>query len=158
MWLITILKVTKKQGFTRRYIFGKNTGQTQTIHRLWQTNCLTVFDHFVGLALKGLKQIFHWQSPYATHCIIFRVMKTLLGKREKDDLSSCKLGKMSPIFLNYSLTLILTQWEQLINSLPLVRLPSSLINFFICSNYLLNRGYPIIYFIYLIAQKSTINK
>ena len=28
---------------------------TQTIHRLSPTNCLSVFDHFVGLALKGLK-------------------------------------------------------------------------------------------------------
>ena len=27
----------------------------QTIHRLLLTNCLSVFDHFVGLALKGLK-------------------------------------------------------------------------------------------------------
>ena len=26
----------------------------QTIHRLLPTNCLSVFDHFVGLALKGL--------------------------------------------------------------------------------------------------------
>ena len=29
---------------------------TQTIRWLWQTNCFTVFDHFVGLALKGLFQ------------------------------------------------------------------------------------------------------
>ena len=28
--------------------------QTQTIRRQQQTNCLSVFDHFVGLALKGL--------------------------------------------------------------------------------------------------------
>ena len=27
---------------------------TQTIHRLLPTNCLNVFDHFLGLALKGL--------------------------------------------------------------------------------------------------------
>ena len=27
---------------------------TQTIRRLLSTNCLSVFDHFVGLALKGL--------------------------------------------------------------------------------------------------------
>ena len=27
---------------------------TQTIRRLLPTNCLSVFDHFVGLALKGL--------------------------------------------------------------------------------------------------------
>ena len=28
---------------------------TQTIHQQQSTNCLSVFDHFVGLALKGLK-------------------------------------------------------------------------------------------------------
>ena len=28
---------------------------TQTVRRLLPTNCLNVFDHFVGLALKGLK-------------------------------------------------------------------------------------------------------
>ena len=28
---------------------------TQAIRRLLPTNCLIVFDHFVGLALKGLK-------------------------------------------------------------------------------------------------------
>ena len=27
---------------------------TQTIHRQQPTNCLSVFDHFVGVALKGL--------------------------------------------------------------------------------------------------------
>ena len=30
---------------------------TQTIHQLLPTNCLSVFDHFVGLALKGLNLI-----------------------------------------------------------------------------------------------------
>ena len=33
---------------------------TQTIHRLLPTNCLSVFDHFVGLALKG--SILPWQD------------------------------------------------------------------------------------------------
>ena len=28
---------------------------TQTIRRLLPTNCLSMFDHFVGLVLKGLK-------------------------------------------------------------------------------------------------------
>ena len=28
---------------------------TKTIRRLLPTNCLSVFDHFVGLALKGLR-------------------------------------------------------------------------------------------------------
>ena len=31
---------------------------TQTNCRLLQTNCLSVFDHFVGLALKGLNVYF----------------------------------------------------------------------------------------------------
>ena len=30
---------------------------TQTIHRLFPTSCLSVFDHFLGLALKGLTQL-----------------------------------------------------------------------------------------------------
>ena len=30
---------------------------TQTIRRLLLTNCLSVFDHFIGLALKGLRDI-----------------------------------------------------------------------------------------------------
>ena len=30
---------------------------TQTIRRLLPTNCLSVFDHFVGFALTGLKAV-----------------------------------------------------------------------------------------------------
>ena len=30
---------------------------TQTIRRLLPTNCSSVFDHFVGVALKGLKKV-----------------------------------------------------------------------------------------------------
>ena len=30
---------------------------TQTIRRLLPTNCLSVFDHFVGLGLKGLRKL-----------------------------------------------------------------------------------------------------
>ena len=33
----------------------KMVKHTQTIHRLLPTNCLSVFDHFVGLALEGLR-------------------------------------------------------------------------------------------------------
>ena len=33
----------------------KMVKHTQTIRRLLPTNCLSVFDHFVGLALKELK-------------------------------------------------------------------------------------------------------
>ena len=34
--------------------FTKLVKHTQTIRRLWPTNCLSVFDHFAGLVLKGL--------------------------------------------------------------------------------------------------------
>ena len=43
---------------------------TQIIRRQKPTNCLSVFDHFVGLALKGLKNMlinpfsmFHFYNP-----------------------------------------------------------------------------------------------
>ena len=29
--------------------------QTQTVHRLLPTNCLSAFDHFMGLGFKGIK-------------------------------------------------------------------------------------------------------
>ena len=32
----------------------KMVKHAQTFHRLFPANCLSVFDHFVGLALKGL--------------------------------------------------------------------------------------------------------
>ena len=36
--------------------------RTQTIHWQQPTNCLSVSDHFVGFALKGLKKNFFWYS------------------------------------------------------------------------------------------------
>ena len=33
----------------------KMVKHTQTICRLLRTNCLSVFDHFVGMTVKGLK-------------------------------------------------------------------------------------------------------
>ena len=35
----------------------KMVKHTQTTRRFLQANCLSVFDHFVGLALKGLKNV-----------------------------------------------------------------------------------------------------
>ena len=37
---------------------------TQTIRQLLSTNCLSVFDHFVGLALKGLNDILQKQTAF----------------------------------------------------------------------------------------------
>ena len=36
----------------------KMVRHTQTIRRQQPTNCLSMFDHFVGFAVKGLKQYF----------------------------------------------------------------------------------------------------
>ena len=41
---------------------------TQTIRRLEPTNCLSVFDHYDGLTLKGLS-FFFTQSFYKAFCI-----------------------------------------------------------------------------------------
>ena len=41
----------------------KMVQHAQTIHRLLPTNCLSVFDHFAGLALKGLRLV-----PSRDHC------------------------------------------------------------------------------------------
>ena len=50
---------------------------TQTIRRLFAMNSLSVFDHFVGLALKGLK--LSMQGMYYTGCfhIPFEVFQHL---------------------------------------------------------------------------------
>ena len=48
------VKVTAFSLFKRQP--HKMVKQIQTIRRLLQTKCLSVFDHFVALALKGLKE------------------------------------------------------------------------------------------------------
>ena len=53
----------KKSSFVAEAIIKrqpqKMVKHTQTIRRLFQTNCLTVFDHFVRLSLKGLNYSFN---------------------------------------------------------------------------------------------------
>ena len=39
---------------------------TQTIRLLFPTNCLSVFDHFVGLALRGLRKTCQTYMPINT--------------------------------------------------------------------------------------------
>ena len=41
---------------------------TQTIRQQHRTNCLSVFDHFVGLALKGLKKVEYEDITAACFC------------------------------------------------------------------------------------------
>ena len=59
--LLSKLFLLAKLGCKKYYLSAfkrqphKIVKQTQPIRRLLPTNCLSVFDHFVGLALKGLK-------------------------------------------------------------------------------------------------------
>ena len=69
---------------------------TQTICRQQPTNCLTVFDHFVGLAFKGLKlsisvpfyfhQIFHIVER-KLDIFIFESCEMIVLKEEEYKLS-----------------------------------------------------------------------
>ena len=54
----------------------KMVKHTQTIHRQQPMNCLRVFDHFVGLALKGLRySILEFQNLTFHDAIQCRSMK-----------------------------------------------------------------------------------
>ena len=59
---------------------------TQTIRRQQPTNCLSVFDHFVGLALKG------WFRINYTITIIQTLTKRILTTRSSRSEVFCKKG------------------------------------------------------------------
>ena len=44
---------------------------TQTIRRQQPANCLSVYDHFVGLKLKELKNVEAYLRPYETSMMKF---------------------------------------------------------------------------------------
>ena len=50
---------------------------TQTIRRLLSTNCLSVFDQFVGLVLKGLRLVLKWDT---LSCNLLYYNKILMSK------------------------------------------------------------------------------
>ena len=64
---------------------------TQIIRRLFPTNCLSVFDHFVGLTLKGLKKTNKIKSPSSS--LIQPTDLNSVTRREKD-----RLNKISKSF------------------------------------------------------------
>ena len=53
--LPTFISILKRQ-------LHKMVKHTQTIRRFLPTNCLSVFDHYVGLALKGLNSLINMTS------------------------------------------------------------------------------------------------
>ena len=53
----------------------KTIKHTQTVCRQKPTNCLSLFDHFVGLALKGLMMSFCNTVPYTAILLEVLIMK-----------------------------------------------------------------------------------
>ena len=51
---------------------------TQTIRRLLPTNCLSVFDHYVELAVKGLNMVF---TIFMVFCLLKPALATLVFKQ-----------------------------------------------------------------------------
>ena len=73
--------------------------RTQTIRRLLPKNCLSMFDHFVGLALKGLKKVLNQYFVSRTAEIIccYDILEnTILGIVKKSPLTS-----LHPLRANY---------------------------------------------------------
>ena len=68
---------------------------TLTIRQLLPTNCLRVFDHFVGLALKGLiiKYYDHSLDNTIVHEISLEKKKTFIQTYTKDFLFNCFISK-----------------------------------------------------------------
>ena len=92
----------------------------QTIRRLLPTNCLSVFDHFVGMALKEFKSILTSQKS-DTLTTAFSITMILLPRRPKQvsletqkgisknktnlGMKSSRLAKTTHIYLNVKLFL-----------------------------------------------------
>ena len=65
-FLVLFMLLTRKNFLPLKRQPHKMVKHTQTIRWLLPTNCLSVFDHFVELALKGLKGAIHF-SPCQTY-------------------------------------------------------------------------------------------
>ena len=59
------------------------------------TNCLSVFDHFVGLVLKGLMEVAseHFINSFVTNVAIFYPLKTPDNPRFSGIVRGYKMGK-----------------------------------------------------------------
>ena len=64
---------------------------TQTIRRFLLTNCLNVFDHFVGLALKELRTLLH-DNP-----LLFSYSAARISERCENILQDCSFHIDSPV-------------------------------------------------------------
>ena len=65
-FLVLFMLLTRKNFLPFKRRPHKIVKHTQTIRWLLPTNCLSIFYHFVGLALKGLRDVSHF-SPCQTY-------------------------------------------------------------------------------------------
>ena len=83
---------------------------TQTIRRKISTNCLSVFDHFVGLVLKGLRcsDKAWWVNIAVTDFITSEMRITFSENRKSEKIAASLEGwRSNPDFLNKILILVL---------------------------------------------------
>ena len=84
----------------------KMVKHTQTIRRQQPTNYLSVFDHFVGLVLKGLKSILQDHPGYEPMILLtynsFNVSFANYSRNQV--LSKLRLGYESLVFQNFDRT------------------------------------------------------
>ena len=88
---------------------------TQTIRRQKPTNCLSVFDRFVGLAFKGLKQnIFHERLTLLEFTLALVVLfRSFPSKQDVDVLRAMGNVTCDPMEYPY-----LTRWKRYMESFP----------------------------------------
>ena len=86
----------------------KMVKHTQTIRRKKPTNCLSVFDHFVGLVLKGLRcSDKAWWVNIAVTDFITSEMRITFSENRKSEKIALKGWRSNPDFLSKILILFL---------------------------------------------------
>ena len=67
--------------------------QTQTISRQQPTNCFSVFDHFVGLAFKGLISVLYGITPFSDEAPLQKYQNCLTSNSFKFVTSCVSSGE-----------------------------------------------------------------
>ena len=76
---------------------------TQTIHRQKAPNCLTVFDHFVGLALKGLTRSFPCLVQQFQSKIVKAFRESILKSIQSKIMKDCVKDRFDTILVSTAL-------------------------------------------------------
>ena len=78
---------------------------TQTIHWQQPTNCLIMFDHFVGLVLKGLNMHL---KPLIAIDQYYNSKKLLKSMRISAQQSDCQVSQNISVLLDFKYVLVFT--------------------------------------------------